>query len=159
MTVKYHHYGVNILWTGNTGAGTKSYRSYDRSHTIFVKGKTAIQVSSDPDFLGDASKFNPEEMFLSSLSSCHMLWYLHLCAEEGITVTKYEDHAEGIMTDDAGGGRFKEVTLHPQVTITESSKKERANQLHKAANSKCFIANSCNFTIHHQPVCFAPEET
>ena len=92
-------------------------------------------------------------MLLASLSSCHMLWYLHLCADEGITVTAYLDHAEGTMTEDSGGGHFTEVILHPVVTITSGSKKERAIALHDEAHKKCFIANSCNFPIRHLPVC------
>ena len=148
-----HRYTAEIIWTGNTGSGTNSYRAYERSYNISANNKAIIEGSSDPAFMGDGSKYNPEELFLASLSSCHMLWYLHLCADEGIVVTAYSDMAQGTMTDDAKGGRFTEVVLHPAVTISDPEKKERALNLHDEAGKKCFIANSCNFQVKHSPVC------
>lgn len=153
---KQHHYSVNIQWTGNRGTGTSAYREYDRSHTISVEGKGEIQASSDTPFMGDRSKYNPEDMLVASLSSCHMLWYLHLCADAGIIVTGYTDNATGVMTQtSSGGGHFAEVTLHPVVTITDSSRSELANSLHEKAHEKCFIANSVNFPVKHKPECVA----
>jgi organic hydroperoxide reductase OsmC/OhrA len=77
--MKKHFYTTTLEWTGNKGTGTENYRSYDRNHTVHIEGKIhRIMGSSDPSFLGDASRYNPEELFLSSLSTCHMLWYLHL---------------------------------------------------------------------------------
>lgn len=150
---KSHHYSLDIKWTGNTGEGTKNYRSYERSHIISVENKTEIAASSDPSFRGDKTKHNPEELFLASLSSCHMLWYLHLCADAGIVVTNYSDQATGTMTETAnGGGRFTEVVLHPSVTITNEAMLEKATSLHHKANVLCYIANSCNFPILHKPV-------
>ncbi len=150
---KSHHYSLDIKWTGNTGEGTKNYRSYERSHIISVENKTEIAASSDPSFRGDKTKHNPEELFLASLSSCHMLWYLHLCADAGIVVTNYSDQATGTMTETAnGGGKFTEVVLHPSVTITNEVMLEKATSLHHKANVLCYIANSCNFPILHKPV-------
>ena len=150
---KEHKYSAKIIWTGNTGKGTESYRGYKRSHEIAVNNKKTIEASSDPAFMGDEEKHNPEELFLSSLSSCHMLWYLHLCANAGIIVTAYSDEATGIMTeDDAGGGRFTEVILRPFVTIDNDLNITKATKLHDEANKKCFIANSCNFPVRHIPV-------
>lgn len=149
-----HNYNLNIKWTGNTGQGTKDYRSYDRNHTVLTDGKQDVLCSSDPAFRGDKTKHNPEELFLASISSCHMLWYLHLCADKGIVVTGYTDNATGTMQEtEDGGGRFTEVILHPIVTITDQTMIDKANDLHKKANELCFIANSCNFTIHHKPIC------
>jgi organic hydroperoxide reductase OsmC/OhrA len=150
---KLHHYTADINWTGNRGEGTSSYTGYDRSHEISIGNKPVLQASSDTAFKGDATKFNPEDMLLSALSSCHMLWYLHLCADNGIIVTAYTDHATGTMLQTDKGGRFTEVLLHPTVTITESSKVEKAIALHEDANKHCFIANSCNFPVRHEPVC------
>lgn len=150
---KSHYYKTTMLWTGNRGAGTFSYTAYDRSHIIKVEGKPEIQGSSDPGFRGDPSMFNPEELFVSSLSSCHMLWYLHLCAVKGIIVMEYADNAEGIMKEDAdGSGRFTEVTLNPVVTVTEERMVEVAKSLHEQAHKMCFIANSVNFTVKNNPV-------
>src|SRR5574341_2146686 len=102
-----HKYSVTIHWTGNKGKGTIDYRSYERSHTIATENKVDILCSSDPAFRGDKTKHNPEELLVAALSSCHMLWYLHLCSAGGIVVTQYIDRAEGIMVEEAGGsGRF-----------------------------------------------------
>jgi organic hydroperoxide reductase OsmC/OhrA len=149
-----HKYNLTVKWTGNKGQGTKNYRSYDRSHTVFIEGKQDILCSSDPAFRGDKTKHNPEELFLASIATCHMLWYLHLCADNGIVVVDYSDNATGTMQEtENGSGHFTEVTLHPIVIITDKTMIDKANELHKEANKFCFIANSCNFTIHHQPIC------
>jgi len=151
--MKNHPYEIKIEWTGNQAKGTLNYKSYSRDHTIFGGGKYAkIQASSDPSFLGDKSKYNPEDLFLSSLSACHMLWYLHLCSVHKITVTAYSDNATGMMEETKNGsGRFTNVTLNPTVTITDAAMVAKANELHEEANNMCFIANSCNFKIGHNP--------
>lgn len=145
-----HNYHATIQWTGNNGRGTDHYKNYERSHTITIGGKPEIFASSDPAFRGDKSKHNPEELLVASLSSCHMLWYLHLCAEAGIIVIDYVDYATGIMEENSNGsGKFSEVTLNPIVTVSEENMVETANELHKKANELCFIANSVNFPVKH----------
>ncbi|MGN6394596.1 MAG: OsmC family protein [Mucilaginibacter sp.] len=154
--MKQHDYKAIITWTGNTGNGTADYRGYERSHEISIPGKPIIPASSDPSFRGDKARYNPEEMLVASLSSCHMLWYLHLCSVAGVVVLEYSDEATGIMTETAdGGGYFKEVTLRPKVTVADNAMIEKANELHHEANNKCFIANSVNFPVLHRPVCLA----
>ena len=149
---RQHNYHISVTWTGNNGTGTSDYNAYDRSHIISAGNKIDIPGSSDPLFRGDKNKYNPEELLVASLSSCHMLWYLHMCAEAGVIVVDYIDNASGIMIEIAnGGGRFKEVTLNPVVTVTENSMIEKANELHKRANERCFIANSVNFPVLHNP--------
>lgn len=144
-------YQVDVLWTGNSGSGTISYRGYERSHSVQVKGKPIIYGSSDPAFRGDAAKYNPEELLVASLSSCHMLWYLHLCAEAGIVVVEYVDHAMGTMIETRdGSGYFEEVVLKPTITVSNSGMVDLAGKLHDMANEKCFIANSVNFPVRHQ---------
>jgi organic hydroperoxide reductase OsmC/OhrA len=151
---KQHHYHLKIKWTGNKGTGTSAYRAYSRDHTIQSEHKAEIACSSDPSFLGDKTRYNPEELLVASLSSCHMLWYLHLCSEASVAVTDYVDSATGIMAETAnGGGHFEEVILKPIVTVADSSMITKANELHKKANELCFIANSVNFPVHHQPTC------
>ena len=146
-----HQYKLKIKWTGNNGSGTSGYREYDRSHSILVEHKVEIHGSSDPAFLGDKSKHNPEELLVASIASCHMLWYLHLCAEAGIIIVDYIDNATGIMLETPdGGGRFTEVTLHPVVKVKEISMIEKANELHDRAHELCFIANSVNFPVRHE---------
>jgi len=152
--MKTHNYEVKVEWTGNEGKGTLNYKSYNRNHEIIGNEKyVGIKGSSDPSFLGDKTRYNPEDLFLSSLSACHMLFYLHLCAVNKIIVTEYLDNATGIMEESkSGSGKFTKVTLHPKVTITDKNMIEKANELHKKANELCFIANSCNFKIDHKPV-------
>jgi organic hydroperoxide reductase OsmC/OhrA len=146
---RLHRYQIQTTWTGNTGSGTADYRAYKRDHEIFVEGKIAsIPGSSDAAFRGDPARYTPEELLVSTLSTCHMLWMLHLCADAGIAVTSYSDQACGVMTEDPdGSGRFTEVTLHPVMTITDSKRIEETAALHAKAHELCFIANSVNFPV------------
>jgi len=151
---KQHHYSLQVQWTGNKGHGTSNYRSYDRSHVISIDGKPDIAGSSDAAFLGDKTKHTPEDLLVASLSTCHMLWFLHLCSEAGVVVTDYTDNAKGTMIEaTTGGGHFTEVNLYPAVTVEDASMIDKANELHKKANELCFIARSVNFPVHHQPTC------
>jgi organic hydroperoxide reductase OsmC/OhrA len=146
--LKTHTYDVSIVWTGNTGDGTSAYDAYARDHIIQGEGKPSIKCSSDPAFRGDASRYNPEELLVASLSSCHMLWYLHLCSTNGINVLEYKDRASGRMEEGANGaGHFVEVVLRPDVWITPESDPDRARALHEEAHRLCFIANSVNFPV------------
>ncbi|MBL0096908.1 MAG: OsmC family protein [Bacteroidetes bacterium] len=148
---KEHSYQLTLKWTGNTGGGTSDYKSYERSHIIQSEQKVDIAASSDPAFRGDKTKHNPEEFLLASLSGCHMLWFLHLCADAGVIVIDYEDHPTGTMIElETGGGRFKEVTLHPLVTLQNKEFAGKLNALHQRAHELCFIANSVNFEVTHQ---------
>ncbi|MDN5200848.1 OsmC family protein [Fulvivirgaceae bacterium BMA10] len=157
--MKEHHYNITMRWTGNLGKGTLDYKSYNRDHIVSVKGKgLEIPGSSDPSFLGDKTRYNPEELLVSSLSSCHMLWYLHLCAVNKIIVIDYVDNATGTMEEATNGsGRFREVTLNPVVKVKNEDMIEKADQLHAEANKMCFIANSCNFPIHHKATTMVKE--
>ena len=149
MSNGLHHYQVQTTWTGNTGQGTASYRAYKRDHEISGAGKMApIPGSSDAAFRGDPTRYNPEELLVSALSTCHMLWMLHLCADAGITVTAYSDEACGVMAEDSdGSGHFTEVTLHPVMRITDAARIKEAEALHAKAHELCFIANSVNFPV------------
>lgn len=150
--MKQHTYEIQVDWTGNDGEGTKSYKSYRRDHTITAKGKPQIQGSSDPNFRGDPARYNPEELFVSTLSSCHMLWYLHLCAVNHVTVLEYHDNASGVMEENTdGSGRFTQVSLKPIVKIAASDDRAKALALHSEAHRYCFIANSINFPVEVEP--------
>lgn len=149
---KHHTYTLTVNWTGNHGSGTRTYRCYGRDHTIEQRGKPVIPGSSDPAFRGSAGRYNPEELLVASVSACHMLWYLHLCAEAGIVVVAYADEPVGIMEEaDNGSGRFTKVTLNPQVTVQAGADLELAQRLHQRAQENCFIANSVAFPIFHEP--------
>lgn len=151
---KDHQYKTRLVWTGNKGSGTMDYRSYDRDFVISIANKEPIAGSSDSAFMGDKTKYNPEDLLLSSISSCHMLWYLHLCSKHEIVVLEYSDDAVGTMVERAdGSGHFKEVWLRPEVVISNREQLEKATALHEEANKMCFIANSLNFPVKHSPVC------
>lgn len=139
-------------WVGNQGQGTADYKSYKRDHTYQVENKKIIEGSSDPSFRGDPTRYNPEELLVSALSSCHMLWYLHLCSVNNVVVVNYVDHASGTMEEfQNGSGKFNEVILNPEVTVEDESMIPKAMELHHEANKYCFIANSINFPVRHLP--------
>ncbi len=98
-----HLYHSRVVWTGNRGQGTATYRGYDRTWDIAVPGKPVIACSNDPLLGGDPARMNPEDLLLSALSACHMLWFLSLAAERGFVVDAYEDDAEGTLGRDADG--------------------------------------------------------
>ncbi len=147
-----HRYEVEVRWTGNLGLGTTGYRAYSRNHEFSAPGKVTVACSSDPTYRGDPARYNPEELLVASLSACHMLWVLHLCAEAGIVLTRYADSATGTMTlESDGSGRLTEVTLNPRMTITDPTRRGDAVAIHDQAHRMCFIANSVNFPVRHRP--------
>jgi organic hydroperoxide reductase OsmC/OhrA len=151
-----HPYALTIKWTGNNGQGTTDYKTYERSHTLSIAGKPDIACSSDAPFRGDVTRHNPEDFMLAALSSCHMLWYLHLCADAGVVVLDYTDNATGTLTLEPGKpGRFTEVVLHPEVVVKDADMIAAATELHETATQKCFMANSVNFPVRHVVKCAA----
>ena len=154
--MKKHEYQTKLIWTGNLGVGTEKYNAYTRDYSIEIENKIDILGSSDPAFLGDKNRHNPEDLLVSSIASCHMLWFLHLASTKGIIVVDYEDAASGVMVEkEDGSGYFESVTLSPLVTITDPSRIEETNELHQVANKYCFISNSLNFLVKHNPSCKA----
>jgi organic hydroperoxide reductase OsmC/OhrA len=149
-----HTYELGLQWTGNTGTGTTSYRSYERTHELRAPGKPVLVGSADVAFRGDADRWNPEELLVASLSGCHLLSYLHQAAVAGVVVIDYTDEPRGEMVtgteaDGPGGGHFVEVLLRPTVVVAEPGMIEVAEGLHEPAHQKCFIANSVNFPVRH----------
>ncbi len=129
-----------------------SHGAYSRKHVIETAGKPSIAGSSDPSFRGDAARWNSEELLLASLSACHKLWYLGLCAEAGIVVIDYLDDASGTMVENAdGSGQFQSVVLRPHIVLAPGSDCAQAEALHADAHAKCFIARSVNFPVLHEP--------
>ncbi|MEV6825245.1 OsmC family protein [Amycolatopsis sp. NPDC051102] len=150
---KQHDYRVTVRWSGDTGAG---YRGYGRDHDVLVEGKPVLKGSADPAFRGTPERWNPEELLVASLAECHMLTFLSLCARAGVVVTGYVDAAGGVMREEPGhSGRFTEVVLRPEVTVAAPATAERVEALHKQAHDGCFIANSVNFPVRHEPVTFS----
>ena len=147
-----HDYRTRIAWTGNTGTGTSTYRAYRRTWDIEIDGKPIIHCSNDPLLGGNPALHNPEDLLISALSACHMLWYLHLCANAGIVVTSYRDSPVGTgEVEPNGAGRFLKAELRPKITISQQSDAEIAEKLHGEVHNYCFIARSMNFPVTIQP--------
>jgi organic hydroperoxide reductase OsmC/OhrA len=143
-----HHYAVTVNWAGET----RSYRSYERAHEVTADGKAPIAGSSDPAFRGDPARWNPEELLVASLAQCHMLWFLHLCATDGVVVTGYTDTPAGTMVEDAdGGGQFSEVVLRPRVALADPGQADLLPAIHDRAHQLCYIARSVSFPVRHEP--------
>lgn len=147
-----HLFKAEVKWTSNQEDSTK--RFYSKSHQILIEGKPVLNVSAAKVFKGDPELYNPEDLLLSSLVSCHMMSYLYVCSQNGIEVLEYSDNAEATLEVSVdGSGRFVEVKLNPRVTIANPDKIQMALDLHQKANKLCFIANSCNFPVLHNASC------
>lgn len=148
---KEHTYESSIRWSGNKGDGTKSYKGYDRTWDIVNPGQAIVHCSNDPLLGGDPSKPNPEDLLLSALSACHMLWYLHLASSAGIVVTGYEDTPLGVgESDNSGAGRFVRATLRPVIEVLKGTDLEKADDIHHQIHQYCFIARSVSFPISYE---------
>jgi len=149
--VKEHNYSVSLRWSGNRGSGTSGYRDYGRDHLISAAGKPSIEGSSDRVFFGDPERWNPEELLVAALSQCHMLSFLHVAADAGVIVISYSDEATGtLVLNGEGGGAMSEVTLRPTIEVLAGHTAD-IDALHHRAQGLCFIANSVNFPVHHEP--------
>ena len=142
-----HEYQALIHWARGTAVFTD--QRYSRGHTWRFDGGTEVPASSSPSVVrapfSVEAAVDPEEAFVASLSSCHMLWFLHLAAEAGWCVDDYRDAASGVMGRNAEGRTaMLRVTLRPQVRFAGTRQPERAalELLHHRAHEACFIANS-----------------
>lgn len=151
MALNQHHFEVSVYWTGNRGTGTSGYKDYGRDHSVTAVGLPALLGSADRAFHGDRDRWNPELLLVTALSQCHMLSYLHVAAQHGVSITKYEDIATGTMVlNPDGSGQFSEVTLHPKIFLADPTTVYLALSLHAEAATKCFIARSVNFPVRHE---------
>jgi organic hydroperoxide reductase OsmC/OhrA len=117
-----------------------------RSHTIELAGQT-LATSSAAEFGGDPEKADPEELFVASLSSCHMLWFLALARLEGLRVASYDDSPEGTLD----GTQFTAVVLRPRIVFDGDADDEQIESLHHRAHERCFIANSVSCLVRVEP--------
>jgi organic hydroperoxide reductase OsmC/OhrA len=146
-----HGYAVGLVWTGASAGATRSYAGYSREHElVFEGGKPVLAASADPFFRGDRARYNPEELLVAALVSCHMLSYLTFCALEAIEIVAYTDRAEGTLEERGGTGAFSRVTLRPHAIVNDD-RIDRARSLHRDAHAACFIANSVNFPVTCEP--------
>lgn len=146
-----HDFQVDVVWTGNTGQGTNDDHSYRRTHEVRAAGKRTIAGSAAPAFGGDTDRYTPEELLVTALSQCHMLWFLHLAAESGVLVLGYHDQPHGLLTENPdGSGQIAELTLTPEVTVADRASVDAAEALHQRAHELCYIAKAVTFPIHHE---------
>ncbi len=151
-----HLFKVALNWIKKESKMDSSTRIYTKSHHISIEGKPDLEVSAAKAFKGDPNLYNPEDLLLSSLTSCHMMSYLYCCAQHKIEVISYQDHSEAtLQVNPDGSGKIVKVDLFPEIIISDSSQTELALSLHKKANELCFIANSCNFPVYHHAKCSA----
>ena len=126
-TKKTHDFKARLVWDGNLGDGTSTYKGYGRKYRVQIDGKPDLTGSADPIFRGDANAYNPEDLFVAALSSCHLLSYLALCARSKINVLAYEDNATGtLLLRPDGGGKFGERDAPARVTIAPGGDEKRA---------------------------------
>jgi organic hydroperoxide reductase OsmC/OhrA len=149
-----HLFKAKLNWFSTKNEEVVISKFYSKSHTVTIEGKPVLNVSAARAFKGDPKLYNPEDILLSSVVSCHMMSYLYVCTQNGIEVLSYTDEAEATLEVlENGSGRFIEVRLYPKVIIRQKEKIAEALRLHQKANELCFIANSCNFPIVHEPNC------
>ena len=151
------HYKAEILWE----RGTQDFLSnrYSRRHALRFDGGAELAGSSSPHVvplpMSDASAVDPEEMFVASLSSCHMLWFLSIAAKNKFCVDRYVDAATGEMAkNESGKFVMAVVTLKPDVTFSggRMPTREQLDAMHHEAHEECFIANSVKFEVRCVPV-------
>ena len=149
-----HLFKAKLNWNSIPKEDISSSKQYHKTHQIAIEGKEILNISAAKAFKGDPSLYNPEDLLLSSVASCHMMSYLYVCSLKGIDVISYQDDAEATLEVlENGSGRFIEIRLYPKIVIKQQEKIAEALSLHAKANELCFIANSCNFKIVHFPSC------
>lgn len=146
-----HRFESRLVWTGATKGPATNYETYSRECRADFPGKPSIKLTSAPAFRGDPTIADPEDLLVASLSACHFLSYVALCARNGVHVITYEDDAVGIMARVDRVIKFTDVLLRPRVTIAAGSDPEKARALHERAHHDCFIANSVNFPVRNEP--------
>lgn len=143
-----HSFNVNLEWEKLNEGNSKRI---SKSHKVLIDGKPHLDVSAAKSFKGDPTLYNPEDLLLSSLTSCHMMSYLYCCSISDIDVIAYQDESEAILeVNPDGSGKITKVILRPRVEIRDEKFKKLAMELHQKASELCFIANSCNFPVDHE---------
>ena len=131
-----------------------AYETYNRDHDWRFDAGVTVRASANPAYLGSETRVDPEEAFVASLSSCHMLTFLAIAARKRYVVDGYHDEAVGVLAKDAGGRlAITRVTLRPEVTFggERAPTPEELRQLHDQAHHACFIANSVKTEVVVEP--------
>lgn len=141
-----HTYTATVVWQRHDSEAFTDNR-YHREHVLRFDGGVEVAGSSSPSVVplpySTEAAIDPEEMFVASLASCHMLWFLSLAAKAGVVVEHYTDNASGVMSKNAERRLWvSQVTLRPHVTLAAGTSTALLNDLHHRAHEECFIANS-----------------
>ncbi|MCU0753787.1 MAG: OsmC family protein [Xanthomonadales bacterium] len=145
-----HEYHTRITWLGAGTAGSETYASYERTWQAEVDGKAPLSGSADAAFRGDPSAWNPEECLLTAVSACHMLFFLALCARNGVRVLAYRDDARAELRLHAdGGGALHTIVLRARARLASANDAASARVLYERAGHLCFIARSLATTVDH----------
>lgn len=149
---KTYGYELTVTWNGNLGTGTSGAKAFSRMLTLESPGKTPLTASADTPFHGDEAEWNPEEMLLGALSSCHMLSYFYVAVQRGFVVLEYVDTPTATLTlDRDGSGAITVATLRPRVVVADARMRDAALAAHEEAARLCFIANSVRFPVICEP--------
>jgi organic hydroperoxide reductase OsmC/OhrA len=140
-----HTYEALLTWQAG-GEGVAA-----GNHRVEFADRPAVEVSAAPQYRGDPTRLNPEELFVAALASCQLLTYLALARGAGVTVRRYEDHAAGTLAIADRKMRMTEVRLRPRITISAGSDQGTARGLVEKAHDGCFIANSVACTVRIEP--------
>ena len=141
-----HH--IHLAW--DKGDAPFTYNDYPRNHALsFKNGQETVIASAAPAYKGDATKADPEDLLVASLSSCHMLSFLAIANKKKVTVTAYEDDAVGFLENDNGTLWIARVILRPKVTCDADA--GTLAQIHHLAHEACFIANSVKTDVRVEP--------
>lgn len=146
MPPKPHSYTCDLTWTGAAQGPASDIATFSRAFEARY-GDKVIAGSADPNFKGDASRLNPEELLVSAVASCHMLTWLYLAARSGIGVVSYRDRAEATLSWVGDTYAITAMTLHPEVVLVPGADAAKAASLHELAHQQCFIARSVNFPV------------
>jgi organic hydroperoxide reductase OsmC/OhrA len=150
------NFTAEVIWERGEQAFVDN--RYSRRHLIRFDGGAELAGSSSPHVvrppLSDPSAVDPEEQFVASIASCHMLWFLSLAAASRYRVDSYADTAEGVMEKNAEGRlAVTRVTLRPAVRFSGEKQPSRGelDRLHHEAHESCFIASSVKTEIRCEP--------
>lgn len=130
-----------------------SYESYNRSHQLSFKGGAIVLAGGAlPEFNGDGHGVDPEELFVGSLSACHMLTFLAIASRQKLTVNAYEDDAVGLLEREAWRTMWvTRVILKPLVRFKDDVTDAKVNELHAMAHNNCFMVNSVKIEVLLEP--------
>jgi organic hydroperoxide reductase OsmC/OhrA len=145
-----HVFEAHVVWSGAERGPTRDAATFSRDLDVSFDAVT-LAMSAAPGFRGDASRANPEQLFVAAVSSCQALTYLFLAARKGVAVVGYEDVAEGILESVDGALRMSRVTLRPRIVLEAGADVQLARDLVDRAHRGCFIANSVSTAVDIEP--------